>query len=1209
LKKILILILLLLNVNLIFSNIYYVDKDHLNANDSNDGSENFPFSAIQHGVNQLAAGDTLYVKKSIIPYFEPYRCPGMNNAGVTINLIGTNEEQIIISGYPGEMPVINQNLSSSYLLCTDSSTDYAEPKRLSGFYLNDAEFVTIKNFEITNTSGPGIYTAQDRETKNIIIENNYIHHLYGEDNLGGVRIDNCFECIVRNNIIHDTYDTRDLSGNIYSNEPYNLHSGIHGYKPKNSIIENNLIYNVARGIYQKTPNTELFNSNEVRNNIFFNISIVAYDIGVAGVGVPPAFNASFHHNIIYNSKMGVNSKLYETSNQSSGMFIYNNIFYNLYELVSINTQRNVYFYNNIVHTTNFLDFITVNPGVYGHTNEISYFDYNIYYNLANHWLLDRNGGYYHYNNLEEWQNATSLNPEGLLFNPDQNSIELDPLFVDSLDGNFNLKPESPAIGSGRYGGNLGVKSSFVGPNWSVIEHFIPQTVVCEANDGKMCWYIDPINGDDDLGNGSFNNAYKSLKNLMYYYNAAARPSTWQNLQPGDYIYLMGGVYNDTWHTGNPYSDEESIFVARGKHGNKTDRFTLKAYPGEKPIFSPTKQKIAIKIYQGSYWDIEGIEIRQNSYPYGIYLSELNQISVSNLLVHDVDGVDNNNDAGVYITSVTNVEVKNSILYDNYDRLGEDTNGVTTANSMNLVVFVSDNVSIYNNVFYQTKPITANNTGGCLKVKHANQRDGFTKIFNNTFQRCKFMAIGFGSNNTHIYNNLVIDSQSGILMIDHGGTTYQQNILIEKNTFHNSTISFVPTDKWNGPPRNITIRNNIIYDETQSYSLYNNILSIGTYSSDSLMNLTTPEMIIDNNCYYNPNTPIQFCYFCNNGITSRSQGDNYLFSDWQTSGYDINSYNINPLFDSNYLPQEASCEDKGYMPINIKQIPTKPLDLISDFQSINSISLSWSHSIDDNLLGYKIFRDGVEIGLAAGITYIDLNLNQGNDYFYFIQAYDMDGNKVDSDVVLFKTLVDKEDTSSSSTGGGSNSPVSKQIISNQPIKEVTLNENCVSSFEFLDSSNCVNGEKSLIRVDVASCVRDKNIILKCDENKSILENLFLNFKELSIKKLKTINKHYSANFSGEFYEGLILYEMPETDIFVVVDESSGDKYLGRVVDMQDGKVYVSIYAIDDSNINILFEDNITDDEFVWNKLWVGFGVVAFLLTVFVAGVYVQRLYPE
>jgi uncharacterized membrane protein len=43
--------------------------------------------------------------------------------------------------------------------------------------------------------------------------------------------------------------------------------------------------------------------------------------------------------------------------------------------------------------------------------------------------------------------------------------------------------------------------------------------------------------------------------------------------------------------------------------------------------------------------------------------------------------------------------------------------------------------------------------------------------------------------------------------------------------------------------------------------------------------------------------------------------------------------------------------------------------------------------------------------------------------------------------------------------------------------------------------------------------------------------------------------------------------------------------------------------------ILFEDNIIDDEFVWNKLWGGFGVVAFLLTVFVAGVYVQRLYRE
>jgi hypothetical protein len=48
------------------------------------------------------------------------------------------------------------------------------------------------------------------------------------------------------------------------------------------------------------------------------------------------------------------------------------------------------------------------------------------------------------------------------------------------------------------------------------------------------------------------------------------------------------------------------------------------------------------------WEVEGIEIR-NAYGRGISLDESREIKVHNVHIHDTDGVDNNNIAGLYIT--------------------------------------------------------------------------------------------------------------------------------------------------------------------------------------------------------------------------------------------------------------------------------------------------------------------------------------------------------------------------------------------------------------------------------------------------------------------------------------------------------------------------------------------------------------------------------
>ena len=48
-----------------WAKIYYVDKSHFRTSNSNPGTEDLPWLTIQHAVNTVTAGDTVYVKEGI----------------------------------------------------------------------------------------------------------------------------------------------------------------------------------------------------------------------------------------------------------------------------------------------------------------------------------------------------------------------------------------------------------------------------------------------------------------------------------------------------------------------------------------------------------------------------------------------------------------------------------------------------------------------------------------------------------------------------------------------------------------------------------------------------------------------------------------------------------------------------------------------------------------------------------------------------------------------------------------------------------------------------------------------------------------------------------------------------------------------------------------------------------------------------------------
>jgi len=112
----------------------------------------------------------------------------------------------------------------------------------------------------------------------------------------------------------------------------------------------------------------------------------------------------------------------------------------------------------------------------------------------------------------------------------------------------------------------------------------------------------------------------------------------------------------------------------------------------------------------------------------------------------------------------------------------------------------------------------------------------------------------------------------------------------------------PTIRWRNEkfpddPKNIVFRNNIIVDDVEKYSNERGIVTVGTYMSDEVYDITAGRLKFENNCYFNPRTAVQFSMGAGfNYKDGYRKGDTYSLQQWQTKyGYDAGSIEKDPLF--------------------------------------------------------------------------------------------------------------------------------------------------------------------------------------------------------------------------------------------------------------------------------------------------------------------------
>jgi len=87
-------------------------------------------------------------------------------------------------------------------------------------------------------------------------------------------------------------------------------------------------------------------------------------------------------------------------------------------------------------------------------------------------------------------------------------------------------------------------------------------------------------------------------------------------------------------------------------------------------------------------------------------------------------------------------------------------------------------------------------------------------------------------------------------------------------------------------------------------------------------------------------------------------------------------------------------------------PTAPTDLSATAVSEGQMDLSWTASTDNvGVTGYKIYRDGTEIGSTAETSYSDFGLTVDTTYCYTVKAYDAAGNVSDASNQECATTID------------------------------------------------------------------------------------------------------------------------------------------------------------------------------------------------------------
>ncbi|MBQ8484400.1 MAG: right-handed parallel beta-helix repeat-containing protein [Bacteroidales bacterium] len=285
---------------------FYVSPDGDNSRTKSEAkSSATPWKTVQHGVNNISAGDTLIVMD------------GTYNERIVVGASssGTAENPTVIMGEPGSKPVIDDGKAG----VTDRNARV--------FYINGADHITVNNISIVNG---GWYGFELNETEGVTIE----HCSTYNTRASGIIAKYCTDLVVQDNEIRKACQEleRDSHG-------YGSHECITVSRTDGFLITRNEVWDTTdegdaggEGIDSKG----LSRNGEISYNYIHNIARLGLYVD-AGSG--DSFNIRVHSNrIIDTDGMSVAAEL---GGKAKGIYFYNNLV--------VNTDKTGFVYQNIMN--------------------------------------------------------------------------------------------------------------------------------------------------------------------------------------------------------------------------------------------------------------------------------------------------------------------------------------------------------------------------------------------------------------------------------------------------------------------------------------------------------------------------------------------------------------------------------------------------------------------------------------------------------------------------------------------------------------------------------------------------------------------------------------------------------------------------------------------------------------------------------------------
>ena len=469
-----------LGTSMTTGNAYYISP---NGNDSNDGlSQNAPFETIEHAISQLSPADTLNFMNgtySHSSYGDGNWFKAQNQTTLFVNnLNGSANAYIVLRALTNASPKIKGDgiaaieiKNSSYIILEgfevegDVNSIPLDTARKYQFLYQDPQGNNQYRFPpgtdsltVSNTSNLPILGSEYKRptffnvagisvknSNNIIIRNNHVHHMPGE----GIKSFDSDYLTISNNKVHDC--SRRSSHGVHGLSIYTLNS-IDSYDGVKVIIENNEVFDNYNEVYSWNQTKTFVNPH--------------YDEG-KGITI---------------------QRCYPSTGWNNGrILIQNNISYrNGLSGIQINVGERIDIYHNTIYGNHRTTEMFGDGSQHGISVQ-SGDDINIKNNIAQSWNQSTGAKVYKIST-----NSTNIDASNNLFVGDQDAslsvITTSPEFIDSTNFDFSLASSSPAVNAGT---SLSVTTDFNGtlrdanPDIGAIEYVDPLPITLISFDVNL----------------------------------------------------------------------------------------------------------------------------------------------------------------------------------------------------------------------------------------------------------------------------------------------------------------------------------------------------------------------------------------------------------------------------------------------------------------------------------------------------------------------------------------------------------------------------------------------------------------------------------------------------------------------------------------------------------------------------------------------------